>query len=82
MVSLGFGAECAGRVELHHPREEQGAAQRASDWLVIPLCREHHQGPLGIHRRKSFFGRTKLEELDLLAATLRALEVSRKDGNR
>ena len=70
---LGWGAECAGRVELHHLREGQGAAQRASDSLVVPLCTGHHTGPLGIHHKRSFYGRTKLEELDLLAATIEAL---------
>lgn len=76
MGRLGFGAECFanyGGIETHHPREGEGAAQRASDFLVIPLCWEHHQGELGIHRLKSFYGRTKLDEMDLLAATIEAL---------
>ncbi|WP_263079257.1 Ref family protein [Endozoicomonas sp. Mp262] len=36
--------------QLHHPRAGQGMAQRASDYDVIPLCREHHQGSvLSVH---------------------------------
>ena len=35
--------------ELHHPRDAAGGAQRASDWLVIPLCPEHHRGNSGLH---------------------------------
>jgi hypothetical protein len=76
MERLGFGAECFannGGVEIHHPREGEGAAQRAEDWLGTPLCWQHHQGPLGIHRLKSFYARTKLDEMDLLAATIEAM---------
>ena len=70
MVEAGFGFECAGRVELHHPREGVGAAQRESDWCVIPLCTEHHLGALGVHNRRSFYGRTKLNEWDLIALVI------------
>lgn len=61
--------------EVHHIREGQGASQRASDWLTIPLCPEHHRGNGGIHGlgRKGFETRYKLGELDLLAMTLEAL---------
>ena len=74
MRRLGWGAECGGRVQVHHLREEQGAQQRASPFLTIPVCDEHHTGAFGIHQRKAFYLRTKLEELDLLAETLEALE--------
>lgn len=66
---LGYGETPA---SLHHVREGQGMAQRASDWLVIPLCREHHQGKHGIHGH-GFEAMTKLTEMDLLAATIEAL---------
>ena len=82
---LGFVDECGGlrgpsNPELHHPREEQGAAQRSSNWLVIPCCTNHHTGPFGIHHRKAFYTRTKLEELDLLAATIEALDMKRNQA--
>ena len=57
---------------LHHVREGQGMSQRASDWLVIPLCKEHHQGKTGIHGGE-FYRRWKMDELDLLAMTIEAL---------
>lgn len=62
-------------VEVHHIREGQGAAQRAQDTLTIPLCPEHHRGANGLHGlgRKGFYTRYKLDELDLLAATLERL---------
>ena len=56
---------------LHHIREGQGMGQRASDWLVIPLCKEHHQGNTGIHGGQ-FYSIWKLDEFDLLAMTLAA----------
>lgn len=54
---------------LHHPREGQGRGQRASDWLVIPLCQEHHQGKTGVHGSE-FYQRFKLDEWDLLAMVI------------
>lgn len=73
MARLGWEAECLGKVELHHIREGQGMTDRASDWLVIPLCNNHHVSILGVHYPKSLYVRTKLSELDLLAATLERL---------
>jgi hypothetical protein len=73
---LGFRDECGGGIELHHPREGVGAAQKSSDWLMVPLCWNHHHPPLGVHSRKSFYGRTKLDEYELLAETIRRLEES------
>jgi len=63
---LGYGETPA---QLHHVREGQGMAQKASDWLVIPLCVEHHAGKNGIHGH-GFEAMTKLTEIDLLAATI------------
>ena len=63
-------------VEVHHIREGQGAAQRSSDFLTLPLCVEHHRGNSGVHGlgRKGFFARYKTDELQLLAVTLEKLE--------
>lgn len=58
---------------LHHIREGQGMSQRASHWLVIPVCRECHQGPLGIHGDKTLLRLANVDELDLLAMTIEKL---------
>lgn len=67
---LGYGETPA---ILHHPRMGQGGGERASDWLVIPLCPEHHVGKTGIHGAE-FYQRLKLDEMDLLAFTIEAME--------
>lgn len=69
--NLGLGETPA---HLHHVREGQGMSQRASDFLVVPLCREHHQGKTGIHGGQ-FYQLYKLDELDLLAMTLEVVHV-------
>lgn len=63
-------------VHVHHVREGQGMAQRASDWLTVPLCPDCHTGPNGLHGNKSLMRIQKLEELDLLARTIEALHGS------
>ena len=60
-------------VHVHHIREGQGMAQRASDWLTIPLCPDCHVGPLGVHGDKTMMRIRKLSELDMLADTIRKL---------
>ena len=47
-----------------------------SDYASIPLCRDHHQGPNGVHglSRRGFEARYKLTDVDLLALTIRAFE--------
>ena len=62
--------------EVHHIRDEQGAAQRSSDLLTAPLCPEHHRGGSGLHGIgvKAFERTYRLSELDLLAMTIEALE--------
>lgn len=71
-----LGMEQEGRTTVHHIREGQGASQRAQDVLTCALCDAHHQGKLGVHGlgRKGFYARYRLDELDLLALTLEALE--------
>jgi hypothetical protein len=55
--------------ELHHA----GDATDRDDWNQIPICRTHHQGPLGIHpSRRMFEMRNKgLTEIRLVAGTRR-----------
>ncbi|WP_333679902.1 HNH endonuclease [Dyella sp.] len=60
-------------VQLHHIRETLGMAQRASNWLVIPLCPSCHTGKHGIHGDRAMLKVIKADELTLLADTLRAL---------
>lgn len=80
LETSGFGASCGGRVCVHHLREDQGASERADDFITAPLCEAHHVGPNGFHGlgRRGFETRYRLSELDLLAITLRALEIQRQ----
>lgn len=64
--------DCEG-VHVHHIREGQGMAQRASNWLTVPLCPTCHQGPHGVHGDKLLLRAQKLDEFDLLADTIRRL---------
>ena len=70
---LGLGATPA---QVHHVREDQGGAQRASNDLTVPLCPEHHTGKTGLHGlgTRAFERTYGLSELDLLALTLERLE--------
>ena len=61
-------------VQLHHVREGQGMAQRASNWLTIPLCPDCHTGSRGIHGDKSIMRQHKLDEMDLLARTIESFD--------
>lgn len=64
----------AGKTDVHHLRQGQGMAQRASNWLVAALCHERcHQGTRGVHGDRSLLKQAKATELDLLAWTLEAL---------
>lgn len=68
--NAGFGATPA---EVHHLREGQGGAQRASDYLTIPLCPEHHRGGDSIHGARKAFQARYGSELDLLAQTIKEI---------
>lgn len=58
---------------VHHIRSGQGMAQRAAHWLTIPLCQSCHQGPNGIHGDRSLLRVMKMDEIELLANTIRQL---------
>ena len=64
-----FGAQ------VHHIREGQGMAQRASDYLTIPLCDRHHSNasPDGIHGQRKAWKLAQVDEIDGLADTLENL---------
>jgi hypothetical protein len=56
-------------VEKHHPTVPR------NPWLVVPLCREHHQGPTGVHgmRRRGFDTFWKVDDYVLLGWTNEAV---------
>jgi hypothetical protein len=64
---MGFGPTPA---QVHHTREGQGGAQRAGNYLTLPLCPDHHTGPTGVHGDKSCLRLLKVTELDLLDLTI------------
>lgn len=69
-----LGMQQESKTDVHHIREGQGMAQRASNWLVVPLCHEGcHQGPNGIHGDRALLRIAKVDELDLLAETIKEL---------
>jgi hypothetical protein len=65
--------DCSSPACLHHPRFASGAGQRSPDWLVIPLCREHHQGEYSIHGSPALFYKIEGTEQELLARTIEML---------
>ena len=48
-------------------------AQRADDVLAVPLCKDCHQGPNGIHGDRAMLKVQKIEELDLLVRLLKRI---------
>lgn len=64
---------CCGPSQVHHIREGQGLAQRASNFLTVPLCPECHTGQYGVHGDKSRMRARKASELDWLADTIQKL---------
>ena len=73
VAQLSCGLCGAEGVEVHHIREGQGGAQRASDFLTVPVCPSCHRGPKGIHGDRTMLRIKKWGEIDLLADTLRRL---------
>lgn len=58
---------------VHHIRTGQGAGQRASNYLTLPLCPIHHMGSgsgVSYHDDSPAFERMYGSELDLLAQTI------------
>ena len=60
-------------VQVHHVREGQGASQRASHYLTVPLCPDCHVGRDGVHQSKAMLRIYKMTEMDMLADTIRRL---------
>lgn len=68
--NAGFGSTPS---VVHHIREGQGGAQRASHWLTIPLCPSHHDGDDSVHKDRRGFELRYGDELALLAHTISEL---------
>ena len=63
---------CGQPAQLHHVREGQGMSQRASNFLVVPLCEPHHTGSAGLHGlgSRGFERRYRMDEMGLLAQVI------------
>lgn len=66
---LGYGETPA---QVHHLREGQGMAQRASNYLTVPLCDTHHANSSvdGIHGQRRAWKLAGVDEMDALADTI------------
>ena len=66
---LGLGQTPA---SIHHI---ESIRDGLSEWAVLPLCPEHHQGPTGVHglSRSGFERMYKLTPIDLMAMVNKAL---------
>lgn len=70
---LGYDSQL-GKTDVHHARTGQGGAERGPDMVIAALCHDRcHQGPRGIHGDKSLLKQAKVDELDLVALTARAI---------
>lgn len=72
---------CGSQTSLHHPRFAAGMAQRSPDWLVIPLCPNHHQHGghgVAIHAGQATFEQNYGSEAELLAKTIERAWLHRK----
>lgn len=59
--------------QIHHIRAGQGMSQRASNYLVIPLCPEHHKdggAMVALHAGQKQWENLYGSELELLAQTI------------
>ncbi len=59
-----------GPCDAHHPREGQGMAQRSGHFTAIALCKDCHQGPLGIHGDRTMLRIYKTDEMDMIDKTV------------
>jgi len=62
---------CGGPANIHHIREGQGMGERAGNCLILPLCREHHQGSFSIHGSRRQFIDIYGSELSMLNETIK-----------
>lgn len=64
------------KTNVHHLREDREAR---NDFLTLPLCKDCHQGPKGIHGDKTYLRMLKTSELGLLAKVIEELGNERRD---
>jgi hypothetical protein len=66
-----LGLRQSSPTEAHHIKEGQGIAQRASHFLTLALCTDHHTGSNGLHGlgTKGFYLRYKMDEIEVLGMT-------------
>ena len=60
-------------VHVHHVRFAAGIGQRSSNYLVLPLCPDCHQGQEGIHGSPKIFEMRHGTEQSLLAEVIENL---------
>ncbi|MCP4493283.1 MAG: DUF968 domain-containing protein [Gammaproteobacteria bacterium] len=67
---------CNQPANLHHPRFCCGIGQRASDWLVVPLCAYHHQNGgygMALHAGQATWEKNFMTEQELVAETIKRM---------
>jgi hypothetical protein len=66
---MGVGESPA---HVHHLKHGSGVSDRASDFLTVALCPEHHVGNGGVHQLKERGLRLRynVSEIDLLSDTI------------
>lgn len=75
---------CIGGSIAHELGVHRAMSQKNSDWLVIPLCYNHHQGPEGLHAIgvltwESRYG-SQLAFLDQVNSQLTSFDLFEKAG--
>lgn len=62
---------CVFKLGQKTPCEEAHHTVPGDDWSVVSLCREHHQGPTGVHgkHRVGFYRFWKVDDRWMLART-------------
>lgn len=64
----------SGPSDAHHILEGRTPGRKSPDWLVVPLCKDCHQGSRnGIHGMRIMWNLMKKTELACLSDTLQAL---------
>lgn len=64
----------SGPSHAHHVIEGRTPGRKAPDWMTMPLCEDCHEGGLnGIHGQRRMWSVMKLNEFDVLNATLEKL---------
>lgn len=58
---------------IHHMLEDRTPGRRSSDWLVMGLCWECHEGRHGIHGDRDRWKLRNMSESKALAKTLEAV---------